>query len=43
MQYAVDLPMNSLIAKGNQIFEDIHQIVAENAPKIAELSGKFQT
>lgn len=43
MQYAVDLPMNSLIAKGSQIFEDIHQIVAENAPKIAELSGKFQT
>lgn len=32
MQYAVDLPMNSLIAKGSQIFEDIHRIVAENAP-----------
>ena len=43
MQYAVDLPLNSLIEQGSRIFEDIHRIVAENAPKIAELSGKFQT
>lgn len=43
MQYAVDLPIDKLIPQGSQIFEDIHRIVAENAYKIAELSGKFQT
>ncbi|AFU18568.1 DapH/DapD/GlmU-related protein [Actinobacillus suis] len=43
MQYAVDLPIDKLIPQGSQIFEDIHRIVAENAPKIAELSGEFQT
>ncbi|WP_150538520.1 DapH/DapD/GlmU-related protein [Actinobacillus vicugnae] len=43
MQYALDLPLDTLIPKGSAIFDEIHKIVAENAPKIAELSGTYQT
>ncbi|TCP90083.1 acetyltransferase-like isoleucine patch superfamily enzyme [Cricetibacter osteomyelitidis] len=43
MNYTLDLPLNTLISKGSAIFREIHEIVAENAPKIAELSGKYQT
>lgn len=36
-------PINTLIGKDSEIFAEIHDIVAENAPKIAELSGSFKT
>lgn len=36
-------PLNQLIAKDDAMFSEIHQIVAENAPKIAELSGAYKT
>lgn len=36
-------PINELIAQDSPLFAEIHDIVAENAPKIAELSGGFKT
>ena len=36
-------PINEIISADSQLFHDIHQIVAENAPKIARLSGAYQT
>lgn len=43
MQYALDLPLDTLIPKDSPLFAEIHQIVTENSSKIAELSGRFQT
>ena len=36
-------PLNTLIAAGSDDFIEIHQIVDENAPFIAELSGTYKT
>ncbi|HGO5814282.1 TPA: sugar O-acetyltransferase [Mannheimia haemolytica] len=36
-------PLNQIIAPNSDDFKRIHDIVAENAPKIAKLSGGFQT
>lgn len=36
-------PPNRIIAPDSPEFADIHRIVAENAPKIAELSGAYKT
>ena len=36
-------PIGQLIPAGSPAFDEIHRIVAENAPKIAELSGAFRT
>lgn len=36
-------PLNQIIAPNSDDFIRIHDIVAENAPKIAKLSGSFQT
>lgn len=36
-------PLNTLIATGSDDFIEIHQIVDENAPFIAELSGTYKT
>ncbi len=36
-------PINQYIPADSPLFEEIHAIVAENAPKIAELSGAFRT
>lgn len=35
--------LNELISHKSDIFSEIHEIVAENAPKIAELSGAYKT
>ncbi|ASK26572.1 DapH/DapD/GlmU-related protein [Neisseria chenwenguii] len=40
---ALDLPLNSLIAHDSVLFEQIHQIVAENAPWVAKLNTGFHT
>lgn len=36
-------PPNRIIAPDSPEFAEIHRIVAENAPKIAELSGAYKT
>lgn len=36
-------PLNQYIPADSEIFTEIHAIVAQNAPKIAELSGAFRT
>ena len=36
-------PLNTPIPAESELFAEIHRIVAENAPKIAELSGAFRT
>lgn len=36
-------PLNQIIAPNSDDFKRIHDIVAENAPNIAKLSGGFQT
>ena len=36
-------PINEPIPVGSPLFDEIHRIVDENAPKIAELSGAFRT
>ncbi|WP_032093148.1 DapH/DapD/GlmU-related protein [Necropsobacter rosorum] len=36
-------PTNELIAENSQIYQKIHQIVAENQPKIAELNNGYKT
>ncbi|HGO5854155.1 TPA: sugar O-acetyltransferase [Mannheimia haemolytica] len=36
-------PLNQLIAPNSDNFKRIHDIVAQNAPKIAKLSGGFQS
>lgn len=36
-------PLNQYIPTDSPLFAEIHAIVAENAPKIAELSGAFRT
>lgn len=36
-------PLNQLISQDSDIFAEIHEIVGENAPKIAELSGAYKT
>lgn len=36
-------PLNRIIAPDSHEFADIHRIAAENAPKIAELSGAYKT
>lgn len=36
-------PLNQIIAPNSDDFKRVHDIVAENAPKIAKLSGGFQT
>ena len=38
-----DFPANTLIAENSDLFARIHDIVAENAPKTAELSGAFKS
>lgn len=34
-------PINEYIAADSDLFAEIHQIVADNAPKVAQLSGKY--
>lgn len=36
-------PLNTYISPDSEMFHEIHEIVAQNAPKIAELSGKYQS
>ena len=36
-------PLNTIIPADSPLFAEIHAIVAENTPKIAELSGAFRT
>lgn len=38
-----NFPLHTPIAKDSDDFINIHQIVAENAPKIADLSGSFKS
>ena len=35
--------LNTLIAQGSDDFIEIHQIIAENAPLISELSETYKT
>lgn len=43
MNYALNLPLNTLIAKDSDLFADIHRIVDENAPLVAELNTGYKT
>lgn len=36
-------PINELIPAGSDVFDEIHRIVEENAPKIAELNTGYHT
>lgn len=38
-----NFPIDQIIPAGNPLFDEIHRIADENAPKIAELSGAFRT
>lgn len=43
MDYTLDLPLNQLIAQNSELFRQIHQIVDNNAPLVAELNSGFRT
>ena len=38
-----NFPIDQIIPAGSPLFNEIHRIADENAPKIAELSGTFRT
>ena len=39
----LSFPENQTIAPDSDLFAEIHRIVAENAPLIAELSGAYRS
>lgn len=43
MNYTLALPLNQLIAQNSELFRQIHQIVDNNAPLVAELNSGFRT